>query len=109
MPRANGKKTLDSRQQRWQDGDIMKKRFIGQHCDTWEDALEYAEREANRIFRPVSVIEYREKPSPDDERFFEVVDDRTATVLRQNYEVLRQTEVRPDDRSLPLAARKMWN
>lgn len=67
------------------------KEVLNQTLHSFDAARQYAKEEAQRTGKDTLVVEYREKNSPDDMRFFEVFDRKDTArfgVLMDYYEVL---------------------
>ena len=67
------------------------KEVLNQTLHSFDAARDYAKDEVKRTGKDCLVVEYREKDSPDDMRFFEVFDRKDAArlgVIIDYYEVL---------------------
>ena len=74
---------------------MAKLKFLEMTFSSYEEAFKYAKEESNRTGKTCWLIEYREKDSPDDMRFFEVVEIDRLVVLRQYYEELNTLRFNP--------------
>lgn len=68
---------------------MAKPKVLEMVLDSHLAAVDYAKSESTRTNQSVWVVEYREKESPDDMRFFEVVTESRLSILMEYYDVLQ--------------------